>query len=144
MRATRLLFATNARRLCYPYPVMAARVVRIIVGEISLEVEWADTLTADLMYDALPVSASGSYWGDELYFPIPVKTKTEPGASDVVELGEVAYWPPGNCLCLFWGPTPASHGNECRAADAVNVVGRVVNVDDLKLISARDVTVEAS
>lgn len=122
---------------------MAGRRVRIVVGEISLEAEWRDTPTADLIYDALPLSARGSYWGGELYFPIPVKAQQEPGASDVVEAGAIAYWPPGKCLCLFWGPTPASHGNECRAADPVNVVGRVLNLDDLKLISATGVVVEA-
>jgi hypothetical protein len=122
---------------------MPDRNVRITVGEITLEAEWDETATANLVYDALPLSARGSYWGDELYFPVPVKAAAEPGASDVVEPGEIAFWPPGNCLCLFWGPTPASHGNECRAADAVNVVGRVLNIDDLKRISARNVTVEA-
>ena len=72
-----------------------------------------------------------------------MKAQQEPGASDVVEAGEIAYWPLGKCLCLFWGATPASHGNECRAADPVNVVGRVLNVDLLKRISATDVRVEA-
>ena len=123
---------------------MAARTVRIVVGDITLEAEWDDTPTANLIYDALPLTARGSYWGDELYFSIPVKTGQEPGASDVVEVGEIAYWPPGNCLCLFWGPTPASHGGECRAANPVNVVGRVLNVDGLKRISATSVQVEAS
>ncbi len=122
---------------------MADRTVRITVGDITLEAEWADTPTANLIYDALPLSARGSYWGDELYFPIPVKAAAELKASDVVEVGEIAFWPPGNCLCLFWGPTPASHGNECRAANPVNVVGRVLNVEDLKRISAANVTVEA-
>ncbi len=123
---------------------MPHRTVRITVGDIILEAEWDDTPTADLIYDALPLAARGSYWGDELYFPTPVKAAAEPGASDVVEAGAVAYWPPGKCLCLFWGPTPASHGDECRAADPVNVVGRILNVDDLQRISASNVTVEAS
>ena len=122
---------------------MADRTVRIIVGDITLGAELDDTPTANLVYDALPLSARGSYWGEEFYFPIAVTAKIEPGASDVVEVGEIAFWPPGKCLCLFWGPTPASHGNECRAADPVNVVGRVRNIDDLKRISATDVRVEA-
>lgn len=123
---------------------MADRTVRLIIGEVTLEAEWNDTPTADLIYDALPLSASGSYWGDEFYFAIPVKADEEPGASDVVEVGAIAYWPPGKCLCLFWGPTPASHGNECRAADPVNVVGRVLNVNDLRRITATGVLVEVS
>jgi len=32
----------------------------------------------------------------------------------------------GSCLCVFWGPTPASRGGECRAASKVNVVGQVL------------------
>ena len=123
---------------------MADRTVRITVGDITLEAAWADTPTADLIYESLPLTSTGSYWGEEIYFSIPVEAVTEPGASDVVEVGAVAYWPPGNCLCLFWGPTPASHGDECRAADRVNVVGQVLNVDDLKRIKSSDVTVESS
>lgn len=121
---------------------MADRIVRITVGDITLEAELDDTPTADLVYESLPLTSSGSYWGDEFYFSIPVAADTEPGASDVVEVGAVAFWPPGNCLCLFWGPTPASHGHECRAADRVNWVGRILNIEDLRRITASAVTVE--
>jgi hypothetical protein len=123
---------------------MADRTVQFTVGDITLEAGWADTPTADLIFESLPLTSSGSYWGDELYFPIPVEADAEPGASDVVEVGSVAFWPPGNCLCIFWGPTPASHGNECRAADRVNVVGQILNVEDLNRITASDVTVVTS
>ena len=40
-------------------------------------------------------------------------------------MGDVAYWPPGKALCLFFGPTPMSSGDEIRPASAVNVVGRL-------------------
>jgi len=68
----------------------------------------------------------------------------EPDASDVVDPGTVAYWPAGHRLCLFWGPTPAREGGECRAASEVNVVGKVLNVDDLSELKARRVTVTAA
>jgi len=42
-----------------------------------------------------------------------------------MEAGELAYWPPGQAFCIFFGPTPASKGNEIRAASAVNIVGRI-------------------
>jgi hypothetical protein len=41
----------------------------------------------------------------------------------VVDMGAVAYWPPGQALCLFFGPTPASRGDEIRPTSPVNVVG---------------------
>ena len=43
----------------------------------------------------------------------------------MVELGDVGYWPPGQALCLFFGPTPASRGDEIRPASAVNIVGAI-------------------
>jgi len=42
-----------------------------------------------------------------------------------VEVGDVAYWPQGEALCLFFGPTPASTDEEPRAASPVTVVGRI-------------------
>ena len=64
-------------------------------------------------------------WGHEFYFDIGVQADQEPDASDVVDVGDLAYWPPGMAFCVFFGRTPASHGNEVRAASPVNVVGRI-------------------
>ena len=83
----------------------------------------SDTATA--VWDALPFSGRAQRWGDETYFPIPVSATLPPDASDVVDVGAVAFWPPGNAMCLFWGPTPASSGDECRAASPVNVIGSI-------------------
>ena len=52
-------------------------------------------------------------------------TAGEEDAREVVEYGDVGYWPPGQALCLFFGPTPASRGDEIRPASPVNVVGRM-------------------
>jgi hypothetical protein len=74
---------------------------------------------------ALPITASANTWGDEIYFGIPVTTDVE-DSQDVVELGDLAYWPPGRAFCIFFGLTPASRGGEIRAASAVAVIGRVL------------------
>lgn len=116
--------------------------VRFRIGDVIIDSEWNDSPTAQKILSVLPIRSHGSYWGKEFYFDIPVIADLEEGATDVVEPGTVAYWPPGNSLCLFWGPTPASRGSECRAASAVNVVGRVINVEDLEKLRARQVTVE--
>ncbi len=122
---------------------MPERRVRFIIGEIELESVWNDSPTADALYRALPLAADGSYWGKEICFKTPVRVDEDPMAGDVVEPGTVAYWAPGSCLCIFWGPTPASRGGECRAASAVNVVGEIVNKADLAKIRGREVRVEA-
>ena len=45
--------------------------------------------------------------------------------SETVELGDLGYWPPGSAFCIFFGPTPASRGQEIRPASPVNVFGRI-------------------
>ena len=104
---------------------MDSRRVVISAGDVVVTAGLDDTPTADAVWEALPFEAAASTWGDEIYFGIPVGTEEEPGASPVVEMGAVAYWPPGSALCLFFGRTPASRGNEIRAASAVNVFGSI-------------------
>lgn len=117
--------------------------VSFAIGDVNIESEFNDSETARRIAGALPIEASGNYWGGEFYFPIPVKAPAEKTAREVVEPGTIAYWPAGSCLCIFWGPTPASHGDECRAASEVNLVGRVLNPEVLPRLKARKVTVSA-
>jgi hypothetical protein len=83
-----------------------------------------ETKTADAVWNALPIEARASTWGDEIYFAIPVALG-EDGAQAVVEKGDLGYWPPGRALCIFFGLTPASVGSEIRPASPVNVFGRL-------------------
>ncbi|MHC4704851.1 MAG: cyclophilin-like family protein, partial [Planctomycetota bacterium] len=64
-------------------------------------------------------------WGGEIYFSIPASCELETGSREVLEVGELAYWPPGRAFCIFFGPTPASQGDDIRAASAVNIIGRL-------------------
>jgi len=101
-----------------------AREIKIIAGSVEAVAEMNDSKTADAIWNALPIRARGNTWGDEIYFGIPVSMGEENG-KDVVDMGDIAYWPPGNAFCIFFGPTPASTGSEIRPASAVNVVGKV-------------------
>lgn len=103
---------------------MAERTINITAGGVEVTAELYDTPTADLVWDALPITASGSTWGDEIYFRTPVSVE-EQDAVPTVEMGAVAYWPPGQAICLFFGPTPMSVGDEIRPASPVNVFGRI-------------------
>ena len=73
----------------------------------------------------MPITGSVQTWGDEIYFSIPVEAPQAKDARDDGRKGAVAYWPPGSALCLFWGPTPMSRGDEIRPASAVNVIGTI-------------------
>jgi hypothetical protein len=104
----------------------------ITVGDRELAASWTDENpeTRDAVADALPVEGEASKWGDELYFGIPVDVPGENLRTEV-PVGAVAYWPTGDSLCLFWGPTPASEGDEPRAASGVAVVAEVGDVSPL-------------
>ena len=103
---------------------MEQRRIRITAGDVETTAVLNDSRTADLVWSALPIEASGSTWGDEIYFRTSIlSAEDEEEGEEVVELGDVAYWPPGQALCLFFGPTPASRGDEIRPASPVNVVG---------------------
>ncbi len=102
------------------------RQIRIRAADVEALAELNETPTADAIWNALPLSAAGNTWGDEIYFSIPVKLEAD-DAQAVVSLGHLGYWPPGNAFCIFFGPTPVSHGDEIRPASPVNVFGKVLS-----------------
>ena len=100
--------------------------ISITAGEVTLSAELYDSETAARIAAALPIWATANRWGDEIYFEIPVSATAQADARQDVEVGQVAYWPPGKALCLFFGPTPVSQGLQPRAASPVDVVGRLL------------------
>jgi uncharacterized protein len=99
--------------------------IRIRIGKLSMAAELHDTPTGQQIARALPIHASFNTWGDEIYFAIPVASELDDNAREVVELGDLGYWPPGKAFCIFFGQTPMSHPGEIRPASAVNIVGKV-------------------
>jgi len=100
--------------------------ISILVSDLKVEAELNESKTAQLIWEALPIEAKANLWGEEIYFTIPVETRLETGSREVVSTGELGYWPTGHAFCIFFGPTPASRGDEIRAASAVNVIGKVL------------------
>ena len=99
--------------------------IRIKADTVEVDAELNTSSTAQSIWEALPISARCNTWGDEIYFSIPVDGELEDGR-EVVDLGDIGYWPPGNAFCVFFGPTPASRGDEIRPASPVTIVGKVV------------------
>ena len=106
-----------------------SRKIRIVlrpIGELQAEIfEEKNHRTAEAVWNSLPLEGKVNRWGDEIYFEIPLKLGRE-NAQQIVEVGDIAYWPPGNALCIFFGPTPSSKGDEPRAYSPVNVFGKII------------------
>lgn len=118
--------------------------IRITTGRLSLGAELNDSETAQMIIEALPIHGKAQLWGGEIYFSIGVSAELEDDSTEILEQGQLAYWPPGKAFCIFFGPTPASKGDEIRAASAVNVVGQIQDdLSDLWTVeTAADILVE--
>jgi len=102
------------------------RKIKITAGKARAFAWLNSTKGAAMIWDALPLKGMAHAWGEEIYFQVPVKIGEE-NAREVVNFGDLAYWPQGNSVCIFFGRTPLSQGDEIRAASPVNILGRIIN-----------------
>jgi len=102
-----------------------SRRIRIRAGKVEVIAELDDSATAKNVLAALPAQATANLWGDEIYFTLPVEC-CQTNMKEVVEKGDIGYWPPGKAMCLFFGPTPVSRGDEIRPASKVHVFGKII------------------
>ena len=120
------------------------RKIRITAGSVRVEAELTESETANAFWEALPITGSANVWGEEIYFQVPVEAPPEASAREEMEVGEIAYWPPGSAFCIFFGRTPASVDDAPRAASPVNPLGRVTGdpKDFLSVRSGEEVHLE--
>ena len=124
---------------------MASKKIQITTQNITVEAELLDRPESDNFYSSLPLTGRVNTWGLEIYFSIDYSMELQDDASEIVNLGDIAYWPPGSAFCIFFGPTPASIGDEIRAASEVNLLGKIIG-DTLVIKSVPsgiDITIEA-
>ena len=114
------------------------KAIRIRIGELAFEARLNDTKVAEMIWDALPLTAPFNYWGDEIYFPVPVEQKTLEFPKEVVEAGDLGYWPDGSCFCIFYGLTPISSPGKIKPASPVEVIGRVEDYEGFKGIKGTE------
>ena len=79
--------------------------------------------------NCLPFSVAGHLWGDEIYTDESPINQDEENSKDLVNLNDVAYWPSGKAICLFFGPTPIGKEGEIKPYSPVNIIGKIVNTD---------------
>jgi hypothetical protein len=118
--------------------------IKITVGRLSVEAELNDSPTAKKVAEALPLTTPFSTWGEEIYFSIPVQAQLDDTARDVVELGDLGYWPTGSAFCIFFGQTPMSEPGRIVPASAVNIIGKVIgDAEKFKeVMDEREVTLQ--
>lgn len=102
------------------------KIITASAGTLTADFTDENPLTAEAVYNKLPIEGKANLWGDEIYFTIPVTMEAE-SAKPLVEVGDIAYWPPGKAICFFFGPTPASWDKEIRPASPVNVFAHIEN-----------------
>ncbi len=113
---------------------MKMKKIIITVGGKKMEASLNGTKTAKNIYNILPIEAEANFWGNEIYFSINM---AEPNEKPTLKLsvGDLAYWPPGNALCIFFGQTPASKGEEPKPASPVTVVGKINEAESLEFLT---------
>ncbi len=95
-------------------------------GTVIVEFIDKNKRTREAILKAVPFESEANLWGEEVYFSTPVSVELEE-PQEVVKVGDVAYWPPGKAICLFFGLTPISTSiDEIKPASPVNVFGKVV------------------
>lgn len=101
-------------------------IIKIKIKHILLNAELFNTKTAKAIYDSLPLEAEVEEWGDEIYFETPIQMPLDETATTKVKIGDIGYWPPGNAIAIFFGPTPISKGKDPVPASDVNIVGKIL------------------
>jgi hypothetical protein len=117
------------------------KIIKIISKNFEFLVELNDSKTSQEIIKKLPIVSRSNIWGNEIYFQIPVYFELE-NDIEILDTGSVAYWPPGNAFCIFFGKTPASTGDKPQAASPVTVIGKIIDnksLPDLKKISDGDI-----
>jgi len=77
----------------------------------------------------LPFKVVLNVWGDEIYSSKSPITQPEENSKSLVSLYDVAYWPTGKAVCLFFGFTPIGNPGEITPASPVNVIGKIISTD---------------
>ncbi len=97
---------------------------------IILELDDANSpKTVNDFIEKLPFTVDLNVWGDEIYTSESPITQPEENAKSPVQLNDVAYWPTGKAICLFYGSTPIGNPGEITPASPVNVLGKIISPD---------------
>jgi hypothetical protein len=117
------------------------KIIDIVFPDLDdkiVRIKLDDTLspkTFKAILDNLPVEVSINKWGEELYTDrTTITVEQEDNAKTEVNELDVGYWPEGNALCLFYGPTPSSKNGKILAYSPVNIIGKILDSSNKQVI----------
>jgi len=96
--------------------------------------------TVKSFLDKLPFTLDLYVWGDEIYTSSSPISIPEENSHSIVSLNDVAYWPTGKAICLFYGPTPIGKKNEIKPYSPVNIIGKILHPDMIILTELKNGT----
>ena len=105
-----------------------SHLIEIHTEKYKFRAKLNSSLSSEKLTGILPVKSVVNRWGDEIYFSIPLEVEIENG-KESMEIGDIAFWPPGNAFCIFFGKTPASTDDKPRAASPVTVLGKLTDIE---------------
>lgn len=111
----------------------APRIAMLKAGKVVLRIEMAESLTADTVWQALPLHSTAETWGAALHFETPLEAGRDRTARVNGAVGDVYFWIADDRIVLPWGPTPISRSGELRLPSLCNVIGRAL--DDPKALA---------
>ena len=116
------------------------QLVQVIIKNSSpIELELDDKnspKTVQEFLEKMPFTVDLNVWGEEIYTSSSPVNVSEENSKSPVSLNDVAYWPTGKAICLFYGPTPIGKNGEITPASPVNVIGKIINPDKSVLVMA--------
>ncbi len=109
-------------------------------GTKKIEAALNNTETARNFYRTLPVKLKATRWGGEYYGKIKLEHSKKDPTKQEMEFGELAFWPDGSALCIFFGKTPASIGEKPAAISPVIPLGIIKG--DLAFLNELDSSID--
>lgn len=110
----------------------AARIARLTVGRVTIRLELAETATADLVWQALPLHSTAETWGEAIHFETPLEAGRDKTARMNGAPGDIYFWVEDDRIIVPFGPTPISRPGECRLPSPANLWARAL--DDVRAL----------
>lgn len=105
----------------------AARRAVLRAGKARVTIEFHETVTADLIWRALPLHSVAETWGDSIHFDTPLKGGRDRTARLNAQAGDVYFWAEDERIVIAWGPTPISRPDEIRLMRPCNLFAHAID-----------------